>query len=504
MSFVVPVLVVWASVYTVAWADTIVYLVSACALAALMFMHGAIMFRRITETRKYQLRCAQVRRFLLEFVEGGAALTGVHPLVGPVPRVRDGVRDRARDAHGAARATAGRGRPGRRRVALVADDRGRARLARLPARRRRGRQTAAPWPAAVTAPALAAEAAAAASAAEAPAPAAVTGQARERPRPPHVFVPRPPRNAVDTVLAFPFVRLVLAYVLVLWAGRAVVRRLTGPLYDVFDWVAGLFGGAYPPLPYPRLPDALLLIVVPFALYVPYVLLAERRRPSELGGGLKAAAELAAGAALGFGLFALIVAILAVAGAYEVLGTQSWTVLQWSAAAAAVSVREEIVFRGIVLRISEERLGTWLALLLSSLWFGLVHMDNPNAGLWEGLAIAVFAGPLLGACYLATRRLWLAIGAHALWNLAEGGIFGTTVSGYEVPGILVSRMSGPEWLSGGAFGPEASWVTLGVTLTASAILLAIAARRGYLRPPRLRRRLAPDGPWAGDGERAQGA
>ncbi len=353
----------------------------------------------------------------------------------------------------------------------------------------------------MTAPASAAEAAAPASAAEAapPAPGPERG-----PRPPHVFVPRPPRNAVDTVLAFPFVRLVLAYVLVLWVGRAVVRRLTGPLYEVFDWVAGLFGGAYPQLPYPRLPEAVLLVAVPFALYVPYVLLAERRRPSELGGGLKAAAELAAGAALGFGLFALIVAILAAAGAYEVLGTQSWSVLQWSATAAAVSVREEIVFRGIVLRISEERLGTWLALLLSSLWFGLVHMDNPNAGLWEGLAIAVFAGPLLGACYLVTRRLWLAIGAHALWNLAEGGIFGTTVSGYEVPGILVSRLSGPEWLTGGAFGPETSWVTLGVTLTASAVLLAIASRRGYLRPPRLRRCLATDEPWVGNGERARGA
>ncbi len=140
------------------------------------------------------------------------------------------------------------------------------------------------------------------------------------------------------------------------------------------------------------------------------------------------------------------------------------------------MREEIVFRGIILRISEERLGTWLALALSSVWFGLLHMDNPNAGLWGALAIAVFAGPLLGACYLVTRRLWLAIGVHALWNLAEGGIFGTTVSGYEVPGILVSRVSGPEWLTGGAFGPEASWVTLSVTIAASVVLLLVAWRR----------------------------
>jgi len=82
VSFVIPVLVVWVTVYTVAWTDTFVYLLSACALAALMLMHAGIMFRRITQTRKYQLRCAQVRRFLVEFVEGGAALTGAHPLWG--------------------------------------------------------------------------------------------------------------------------------------------------------------------------------------------------------------------------------------------------------------------------------------------------------------------------------------------------------------------------------------------------------------------------------------
>lgn len=82
VSFTIPVLMVWVSVYTVAWADTFVYLVTACALAALMFMHGGIMYRRITQTRKYQLRCAQLRRFLLGFVEGGAALTGAHPLWG--------------------------------------------------------------------------------------------------------------------------------------------------------------------------------------------------------------------------------------------------------------------------------------------------------------------------------------------------------------------------------------------------------------------------------------
>jgi hypothetical protein len=82
VSFVIPVLVVWASVYTVAWAETFAYLVSASALAALMMSHATIMYRRVTQTRKYQLRCAQVQRRVAQFAESGEGLSGVHPLWG--------------------------------------------------------------------------------------------------------------------------------------------------------------------------------------------------------------------------------------------------------------------------------------------------------------------------------------------------------------------------------------------------------------------------------------
>ncbi len=100
-------------------------------------------------------------------------------------------------------------------------------------------------------------------------------------------------------------------------------------------------------------------------------------------------------------------------------------------------------------------------------------------------IALFGGVLLGACYLATRRMWLAIGVHAAWNFVEGGVYGAPVSGYAVPGWLRSSLTGQEWLTGGPFGPESSQVTLAVTSAASAALLLAAWRRGSLRPARLR-------------------
>jgi hypothetical protein len=80
--FVIPVVLVWVSAYTVAFADTYVYLLSAAALAALMLVHAGVMFRRINLTRTYQRRCARVRALLRDFIARGASLSGVHPLWG--------------------------------------------------------------------------------------------------------------------------------------------------------------------------------------------------------------------------------------------------------------------------------------------------------------------------------------------------------------------------------------------------------------------------------------
>lgn len=83
------------------------------------------------------------------------------------------------------------------------------------------------------------------------------------------------------------------------------------------------------------------------------------------------------------------------------------------------VVEELVFRGVVFRVLEEWLGTWVALVLASLLFGGLHLTNPDATLWGAVAIALDAGTLLTACYVLIRRLWLAIGLHFGWNFLQG-------------------------------------------------------------------------------------
>ncbi|MFC9963953.1 CPBP family intramembrane glutamic endopeptidase [Nocardia ignorata] len=128
--------------------------------------------------------------------------------------------------------------------------------------------------------------------------------------------------------------------------------------------------------------------------------------------------------------------------------------------ASVAVTEELLFRGVVHRILEERTGSIIAIAVSSLIFGLTHLVNSNATLWGALAIAVEGGALLAIAYIATRSLWLPIGLHFAWNFTESGVFGTAVSGADgESGLLRTVLSGPDVLTGGTFGPEASLFAL---------------------------------------------
>ncbi len=132
--------------------------------------------------------------------------------------------------------------------------------------------------------------------------------------------------------------------------------------------------------------------------------------------------------------------------------------------------------------AEEALGTWLALGITVALFGLAHLGNPNATLYGAAAIGIEAGMLLGAAYVVTRRLWLAVGVHFGWNFMQAGVFGPNLSGRQVGSLLESRLSGPDLLSGGALGVEGSVFAIAVCLAASLVFLKRARREGgFIRP-----------------------
>lgn len=198
-----------------------------------------------------------------------------------------------------------------------------------------------------------------------------------------------------------------------------------------------------------------------------------------------------GTLVGIGLFAAVIVNIAFLGGYHVHGLGSVTgavgLLGFMAAAAAT---EEVMFRGVLLRITEERAGTWIAMALNSVLFGLWHMLNPDASWWGAVSIMIGAGTMLSAAYIATRSLWLPIGLHFGWNFAASAIFSTEVSGNDTAqGILEASTSGPMLVSGGAFGPEASLYAVLFPVLGTIVFLWLAHRRGRLVPRRRADRVA---------------
>jgi membrane protease YdiL (CAAX protease family) len=228
--------------------------------------------------------------------------------------------------------------------------------------------------------------------------------------------------------------------------------------------------------------AVAIIVLSVPIYGLFVRWTERRAVAEID---RAGAwhELAWGILLGGGMFSCVILILWSGGHYRVAGfNPPWMALPALIMSASAAVLEELMFRGVIFRLLEAALGTWLALAISALLFGLVHLSNPHASLTSAAAIALEAGVLLGAAYMLTRRLWLVIGVHFAWDFMQGGVFGVPVSGIAVPGLLTGRLEGPRWLTGGAFGVEASAAAIAVCFAITIVLLRKARERyGYVRP-----------------------
>ncbi len=269
----------------------------------------------------------------------------------------------------------------------------------------------------------------------------------------------------DAKRASPLIRLVVGFISVLAA--VVIAQVLITALPVSKLLQNILLG---------------LITPPVAIgtYYAFARFVERREPSELE-PKAAAREVTLGVVMGALLFGALMAILAVLGSLSVTGSNDWSVLLVPFIGSVTSAFfEEILFRGVVFRILEEAVGSWLGLGISGLLFGGLHLINPNSTLLGAVAVMLEAGILLAACVMLTRRLWLAIGLHFAWNFMQSGVFGLAVSGNAArQGILQSSLSGPVWLTGGGFGPEASVVAVVLSLALSTWMITRAIAKGNL-------------------------
>jgi membrane protease YdiL (CAAX protease family) len=204
-----------------------------------------------------------------------------------------------------------------------------------------------------------------------------------------------------------------------------------------------------------------------------------RRPADELAVASLAPEFGGGLAFGIAIFAVAMGVLVLGGWYTLhlhAPGPPWTEISMGLGAGTV---EELVFRGVLMRLLWSAFGLRAALALSAVIFGAAHVLNPGHD-WVGPLFIVFeAGIVLGGLYALTGRLWASIGAHAGWNFTQGYIFGGTVSGTNPGGhwlVAAPTPGAPALLTGGAFGPEGSLACLLVGTGAGVLVLVLAYRR----------------------------
>lgn len=191
-----------------------------------------------------------------------------------------------------------------------------------------------------------------------------------------------------------------------------------------------------------------------------------------------------GIALGVLLQSLTIFVIYIKGGYSIVSLNPILFLIPPLAMAFTSaIVEEILIRGIIFRITEEKLGSYFALLISAILFGAMHLGNPNSSLTVAIGLAIQAGLLLAAAYIYSRNLWFPIAIHFAWNFTQSAIYGANVSGTTMAKTLItSKIEGAEWFTGGQFGPEGSIQATAFCFIATVILLILSHKEGKIISP----------------------
>ena len=187
-----------------------------------------------------------------------------------------------------------------------------------------------------------------------------------------------------------------------------------------------------------------------------------------------------GAAFSFASLTVLLLAIHLAGAFSfgslaLHGADIWKYgVFWTVPLFLSAVLEDFFYRGYLLFTLTTGIGFWPAAVVTSLWMGGMHYLNPGG---HGLGpVAAFLYCMV-TCVVIRRTgdLWMALGLHAAWSWGEVFFYGVVSSGFPGQGhLLNSNFHGPAWLTGGTFGPEASWPSL-VLLVVWGILFSVGLR-----------------------------
>jgi membrane protease YdiL (CAAX protease family) len=188
---------------------------------------------------------------------------------------------------------------------------------------------------------------------------------------------------------------------------------------------------------------------------------------------------AAGFAIGAVAIAVPIVLLMLAGWLRNEGgvAGSWLIamLQVSLLLVPAALLEELAMRGYVLAVLRDTWGWKWAVIATSIVFGLLHLANPGAE-WEPIVFVILAGFFLAGVLFVTKSLYAAWLAHFAWNWTMAAVFHVAVSGIPMATPNYHYVdAGPDWATGGQWGPEGG-IPAGVGMLAAMIFLYTNKRR----------------------------
>ena len=288
-----------------------------------------------------------------------------------------------------------------------------------------------------------------------------------------LFTNANPASKIGSFSQFPLVRIIIAFlfifpVFILYKLFKDFIVLTSPeeFRSYIQYIGAIF--------------SFVLLIFAYSLYVKYI---EKRKAHELliRHSWK---EFGKGFLITAFLVCIVVTVLYVLGNYQVR--------EWNSNKLIVSdlfmkflmgaLIEEILFRLIVFKLTEELLGTWIAFGIQVLFFGFSHGLNENATIFTSCAVAIIGGVLYTSAFMYTRRLWIVLGLHTGWNFLQSGVFGMPNSGSPYEGLIIPNVQGKEWLTGGSFGIEGSYIAIFLCLIVGVYFLIKAKNANQFVSP----------------------
>lgn len=255
------------------------------------------------------------------------------------------------------------------------------------------------------------------------------------------------------------------------------------MYPIVDAIATALGVRLIEHYWLALPELLNLVALLIAHW--FMLHVIEHRPwRDVGLGLDALRPRTFGSGLALGALAIGIpsAVLVGVGMLRVVDAPPGSLLATSVALAAKlappALGEELLVRGYPFMVLRESAGVWPTLIASSVIFGLLHLQNPGATAMS-VAMVALAGLFLGGVLVATGSLWAAFAAHLAWNWTLSAVVHASVSGLAfVTPVYRTIDAGPDWITGGPWGPEGG-IGAGLGMCAAIGLLATRVMRRSL-------------------------